>query len=125
MKILVWIVQILVTLVFLAAGFMKLATPYAELMMEPNMAWVGDFSATQIKIIAALEILGAIGLIIPMFVTKLKMLVPVAAIGIALVMVGAIVTHLGRNEPIYVNAILFILTALVAWWRRDYFRRTT
>ena len=123
MKILVWIIQVLVALAFLGAGLMKLFTPYAELLADPNTAWASDFSATQIKIISLLEVLGALGLIIPMFVAKLKVLVPVAAIGLALTMIGAIITHLGRDESVTINIILFALTAYIAWSRSGFFKR--
>lgn len=124
MKIVIWIVQILVALLFLFTGGMKLLTPYAEMITDPNMAWVGDFSSTQIKIIGALEVLGALGLLLPMILKKYLMLVPAAAIGLALTMVGAMVTHLvrGETELAVVNIVIFILAALTAWWRRGYFK---
>jgi len=122
MKVIIWIIQALVALVFIGAGLMKLATPYNELIADPNMAWAGDFSSTQIKIIAALEILGAIGLIVPMFIAKFRMLVPISALGLALVMVGAMITHLGRNEPIFMNIVLLALVLLTAWWRRSFLK---
>ncbi len=122
MKILVWIIQVLVAFVFFGAGLMKLFTPYAELLADPNTAWAGDFSATQIIIISLLEVLGALGLIIPMFVTKLRVLVPIAAIGLALTMVGALITHLGRDESITINIILFALAAYIVWSRSGFFK---
>ena len=83
------------------------------------MAWAADFSAMQIKVIGTLELLGAIGIMAPMFIKKLQKLVPIAAIGLALVMVGAAVTHIGRGEPIIVNLVLLALCALTAFWRKD------
>lgn len=123
MKVVVWIIQILVALAFFGAGAMKLFTPYEELINNPQMAWVNDFSAMQIKIISILEVLGALGLIIPMFVGKLKMLVPISAIGLALVMVGATITHIGRDEPVMVSVLLLVLALLTAWFRKDLFKK--
>ena len=122
MKILAWIVQILLALAFMASGFMKLITPYGELMAGEGMAWVGDFSAMQIKIIALLEILAVVGLIVPMFLKKFRVAVPLAALGLALIMVGAMVTHIGRGEPIYANIFLLVLAVLTAWLRRSFFK---
>lgn len=122
MKIIIWIIQILLTLAFLGAGLMKLFTPYVELIAEPNMAWVGDFSALQIKVISILEVLGAFGLILPMILKKFQVLVPISAIGLALIMVGAIVTHSLRGESIIINLILLALTILIIWWRRSFFK---
>lgn len=117
MKIVKWIVQGLLAVAFLGAGFMKLTTPYETLVADPNMGWATDFSATTIKIIGALEVLGAIGLIAPMFVKRFQFLVPVAAICLAIVMVLAAVVHMGRGEPIIPNLVLFALAVLVAYWR--------
>ncbi len=122
MKIVIWIVQGLLALAFLGSGFLKLTTPYADLAASPGMEWANDFSATQIKIIAILEILGAIGVIVPMFVKRFQLLVPIAAIGLALVMVGAAITHISRGESFVPNIVLFVLAALTAWWRRHLLR---
>ena len=59
-----WIVQILLGLAFLMAGFMKATQPVEKL--SQNMAWVNDFSPTQVRIIGMLEVLAGIGLILPM-----------------------------------------------------------
>lgn len=122
MKIVIWIVQILVAIAFLGAGVMKLVTPYPDLISNPNMGWVSDFSATQVKIIAVLELLGVLGLILPMLLKKFMILVPVAAIGLALTMIGAIITHIGRDESIAVDLVLLVLASLTVWWRRGFFK---
>lgn len=119
MKIAIWVVQILTALAFLASGTMKFLTPYAELAANPGMEWVYDFSATQIKIISALEVLGALGVILPMFLKKYQKLVPIAAIGLALIMIGAAITHINRGEPIIANVVLFVLASLTAYGRKD------
>ncbi len=123
MKIVNWIIQGFLALVFLGAGGMKLITPYAELVDNPNTAWAIEFSTLQIKAIAVAEILAALGLIIPMFVAKIRAIVPVASSGLAIIMIGAIFTHLGRDEPIIVNIILFLLASYVTFVRRGYFKK--
>jgi len=107
----------------MAAGLMKLFTPYADLISESTTAWANDFSSFQIKIISIYEVLGAFGLILPMFIPKLRVLVPIAAIGLALIMVGAMITHLGRGESIIINIILLALSAYIAWSRSEFFKR--
>ena len=125
MKIFITIVQILVALVFLAAGSMKLVTTYDQLAATEGMAWVGDLSSMQIKIISVLEVLGALGLILPLFLKKYRVFVPTAAIGLAAIMIGAIVTHVGRGEPYYINLVLLALTALIVWLRKGYFKKAS
>ena len=119
LKILAWTLQILAALVFIMAGLMKISTPYEELVLADNMGWAEDFSAMQIKIIGILEVLGSIGMILPLVLKKFTFLVPFAALGLVLVMVGAIFTHLNREEPIIVNIILLLLNLSVVYLRLD------
>ena len=119
LKILAWTLQVLAALAFIMAGLMKISTPYEELVLADNMGWAEDFSAMQIKIIGILEVLGSIGMILPLQLKKFTFLVPFAALGLVFVMVGAIFTHLNREEPIIVNIILLLLNLSVVYLRRD------
>jgi hypothetical protein len=69
--------------------------------------------------IAALELLGAAGLILPGALDIAPVLVPIAATGLAVLMAGAIVTHIRRKEyqPPVINAILLLLAVFIAWGR--------
>jgi uncharacterized membrane protein YphA (DoxX/SURF4 family) len=117
MQIFLWIVAGLLALAFLAAGGMKLTQPREKL--AASMAWVEDFNAPMIKLIGGLEVLAAIGLILPAATGIAPILTPLAAVGLVLVMIGAIITHLRRGEyqMIVANAVLLILAAVVAWGR--------
>ena len=66
-----------------------------------------------------LEILGAIGLILPAVTGILPWLTPVAATGLALTMVGAMITHGRRGEysGIGVNLVLSVLALFVVYGR--------
>ncbi len=97
MLIALWIINILLALVFIAAGVMKLRTP-KEALIKPGVAWAGGFSAWQIKAIGALELVGAIGLIAPLATGIAPILAPIAAAGLAIVMAGATVTHIRLKE---------------------------
>jgi len=118
-NILIWSLQSMAALAFIMAGLMKISTPYEELVIADNMGWAEDFSAIQIKAIGILEVLGAIGVILPLVLKKFTFLVPIAALGLVLVMVGAIFTHLSREEPIIVNIVLLLLNLSVVYLRRD------
>jgi len=116
MGIALWAVQVLLGLAFLAAGGMKLARPKKELANN-NMAWVEDFSQGAVRLIAALEVLGALGLVLPALTGVLPWLTPLAALGLALLMAGAVYTHLRREEglaAVVPPAVLLLLAALVA-----------
>ncbi|MBX6750433.1 MAG: DoxX family protein [Micromonosporaceae bacterium] len=112
-----WIVQSVLAAAFFLAGLGKLITPKAKL--QPMLPWTEDFSAGTVKFIGVAEVLGGLGLILPAATGIAPVLTPLAATGLAVIMVLAAVTHARRKEPqaIAVNAILFVLAALVAWGR--------
>ena len=116
MDIVVWILSGLVALVFAAAGAMKLVTPRTKLLENPQMAWAGDFSPAQIRAIGALELLGGIGVVLPWMLDVLPVLTPLAALGLAVTMAGAMVTHARRDEKdaLPKNAVLLVLALAVA-----------
>jgi len=117
MGIALWVVQVLVAAAFLVSGATKLSQPKEKLVK--NMAWVEDFSQPTVRIIGALEVLGAIGIVLPALTGILPWLAPLAALGLALTMIGAALTHLRRTEygNIAMNAVLLILVAFVAYGR--------
>ncbi len=118
MNVVLWIVAGLLAVAFLAAGLMKLAQPKKKLA-DSGMGWTEDFSDGAVKGIGALEVLGAVGLILPAALGIVPVLVPIAATGLALLMLGAAVTHARRKESpnIVVNVVLLALAAFVAWGR--------
>lgn len=119
MNTVVWIVQGVLAAVFLGAGLAKLTQPKERLQAMPPMAWTADFTQSQLRAIGTLEVLGAIGLIVPEATGIAPVLTPWAAVGLALVMVGAFVTHFRRKEWQAIGApvLLFIAAVFVAWAR--------
>jgi uncharacterized membrane protein YphA (DoxX/SURF4 family) len=99
MNIALWILACVLGAAFLLAGAMKLLTPYRKLSSNPKMAWALDFSPTQVKLIGLVELLGAVGLVLPPLVDVAEWLVPLAAAGLALTMFGAFSTHVRRDDP--------------------------
>ncbi|MGW6442503.1 DoxX family protein [Lentzea sp. NPDC055074] len=116
MNVAVWIVSGVVVAVYLVAGFTKLAKSKQELLAEPRMGWVGDFSAGQVKAIGAVELAGAAGLVLPWLTGIAPILTPIAALGLALIQVGAAVTHIRRGEGSVApaNLVLCALAVFVA-----------
>jgi uncharacterized membrane protein YphA (DoxX/SURF4 family) len=117
MNVFLWILQILLAAMFLAAGLMKLSQPKSKLAENKNMGWTNDFSENQIKLIAGSEVLGALGLILPWATGIAKILTPLAACGFVVIMVGAIVVHARRKEQWVMQAVLGILALVVAIFR--------
>jgi uncharacterized membrane protein YphA (DoxX/SURF4 family) len=114
MGIALWIIQVLLAVAFLGAGATKLSQPKKKL--AKNMAWVDDFSQGTVRLIGALEVVGAIGLVLPALTGVLPWLTPLAALGLVLLMAGAVYTHLRREEgsAVVPPAVLLLLAALVA-----------
>jgi uncharacterized membrane protein YphA (DoxX/SURF4 family) len=113
MDIVAWILQIVLALAFLAAGGMKLARPRPALV-GAGMGWAEDFSAPAVKGIGAAEVLGGLGLILPAVTGIAPWLVPVAALGLAVTMAGAIVVHVRRKETIVPPLVLGVLALALA-----------
>jgi uncharacterized membrane protein YphA (DoxX/SURF4 family) len=113
-----WIIAILLAVAFLGSGLMKLAQS-KEKLAASGMGWTEGFSPAMIKTIGALEILAAVGLILPAVLDIAPVLVPLAALGLVLIMIGAAVTHARRKEPqmIVFNVVLLVLAAVVVWGR--------
>ncbi|GAB2717995.1 DoxX family protein [Arthrobacter bambusae] len=118
MNITLWIIAGVLAVAFLAAGAMKVSQP-KEKLAASGMGWTGDFAPGTVKTIGLLEVLAAIGLILPAILGILPVLVPLAATGLAALMAGAAIIHARRKEAsmIGVNAVLLILAAVVAWGR--------
>jgi uncharacterized membrane protein YphA (DoxX/SURF4 family) len=118
MNVALWIIASALAVAFLAAGAMKLTQP-KEKLVEVGMGWAEDFSAGTVRTIGVLEVLAAVGLILPAALDIVPVLVPLAALGLVVVMIGAVITHARRREPtsIVINLVLLLLAALVAWGR--------
>lgn len=110
------ILTYILAVVFLMAGAMKLMQPKAKL--ETSMAWVKEFTAGQVKIFGALEVAAALALALPLIFDTALILVPLAATGLVLMMIGAIITHARLREypMIAVNVILGVAALVVAIW---------
>lgn len=111
MTVALWIVNIVLALAFLAAGITKVSQPKAKL--AGAMAWVEDFSAGPVKLIGTAEIVGALGLVLPLFTGIAGILAPIAAVCLAVLMVGAVVIHVRRSEP-YVPALALGVVSVVS-----------
>lgn len=121
MNIVLWILQGALAFMFLMAGFMKLTKSKDEIR-EKVGGWVDEVSLSGIKVIGLLELLGAIGIVLPYALGTFPILTGLAAIGLALTMVGAMIVHSKRSEmkSVGFNLILMILAGFVAYRRWIY-----
>lgn len=116
MNLALWIIAGLMAAVFLVAGVNKLFIPQEKLAKAPGGGWVNDFSPGFIKALGAVEILGAVGLILPAALDIAPILVPLAAVGLATIMTGAAIVTSRRQEPKHalLNLTYLALIAVVA-----------
>jgi hypothetical protein len=108
------VIQILLGLLMTVGGLAKLLLSYTTFSSIPAVAWSKEFKPEHIKLLGVLEVAGGIGLIVPLFLPAVTMLVPLAAVGIALYMAGAMATHLRRSEYLLMvgNLMVFLVPAL-------------
>jgi uncharacterized membrane protein YphA (DoxX/SURF4 family) len=113
MNIVFWIFQGLLALAFLFHGAQLI---FQRERMQAQMKWVGDVPESLAIFIGIIEILGAIGLVVPALTGILMRFTPLAAAGLVLVMLLAIGFHLSRREypNMGFNLILLLLAAAVA-----------
>lgn len=116
MNILLWVLQIILGLYFAAIGVMHFVVPPN---LPPPMHWMYELPTWLHYVSGTAEILGGLGLILPAVTRIQTRLVPLAATGLALVMVGAMGYHILRGEVsnIVMNLFLAILLAFVAYGR--------
>ncbi|HMH54103.1 MAG TPA: DoxX family protein [Candidatus Acidoferrum sp.] len=113
MHIALWIVQVLLALLFLFAGGMKLILPLDKL--TGPVALPGWFT----RFIGVCEVLGALGLILPGLLRIQPWLTPLAALGLVLIMIGAIAVTLVGGMPgaAVLSLVIGLLAAFIAYGR--------
>lgn len=113
-----WVVQILLALFFGFSGWVKLGWSIERLMaMWP---WVDEFRPGTVRFIGAAEILGALGMILPLATGILPWLTPLAALGFVVIQVLAMGVHGRRGETartLPLNLVAFALSIFVIWAR--------
>jgi len=118
MNVAIWVAQVLLALTFLVSGGMKLMRP--RLQLQAQLPYVEEFTDGQVKGIGSVEVLAAIGLILPSVLRVAPLLSAAAAVGLVLLMIAAIATHVRRDEVdarLSINVILLALAVFVAWAR--------
>lgn len=114
-----WLAQIALCLMFGMAGVIKV-TAAPEAMASMGIAWATDVPLALVRFIAACELAGAIGLILPALTRIQPWLTPLAALGLLTIQVLALGFHAMRGELATAggtNLVLIALAAFVAWGR--------
>jgi uncharacterized membrane protein YphA (DoxX/SURF4 family) len=121
MNIVLWIIQVVVALLFLFSGGTKLVMS-AKAMQDMSPPGSIMLPGLFLKFIGVVEVLGGLGLLLPGLTKIRRGLTPLAAIGLLIIMIGAVVVSLmgpGASTAIlpFVTGILCII---IAYGRRDW-----
>ncbi|MFI6424223.1 DoxX family protein [Promicromonospora sp. NPDC050880] len=118
MNLTLWIATGLLAAVALLGGTSKTFFPKARLDAHPA-SWTSRASTGFVKALGVLELLAAVGLVLPAVLDVAPVLVPVTAVCWVVLMVGAMITHgrLGQPRLVLLTAGYLALAAFVAWGR--------
>lgn len=110
-----WICQGILAAVFSFSGLQK-GLQTKERMLATGQTGVRAYSLPFIRFIATMELLGAVGLIVPWATRIVPVLTPLAAAGLGIIMLGAARAHARLHEPknVFANVVLLALCVLVA-----------
>ena len=113
---LLWVLQIVFGVYFVTIGVMHFAVPDG---LPDMMGWMYELSETLHVVSGTVEILGGLGLILPGLTRIRPELTVFSALGLALVMVGAAIWHLGRGEAVNIvlNFANLAVLLFIAWGR--------
>lgn len=119
MNVVLWIAAGLLAAVALMGGMVKVFVPKEKLARQPGARWVEDAGGGFVKFLGILEILAAIGLILPAVLNIVPVLVPLTAVCWVMLMICAIITHIrhGESKLAALNVIYLLLAAFIAWGR--------
>ena len=112
-----WVAQGLIAFLMLSGGVMKLIVPIPEL--SKMFPWTGDLPEMAVRAIGLIDFAGGVGMILPSLLRIKPNLTPLAAIGIILLMVSAIIMHISRGEASVIgfNFVVIALAGFVYWGR--------
>ncbi|WP_101782849.1 DoxX family protein [Nonomuraea indica] len=119
MNLALWIAAGLLAVVALSGGISKAFVPKEKLAAVHGGGWTADASVGFLKTLGVLELLAAVGLILPGALGIAPVLVPVTAVCWILLMAGAMITHGRRGESAFVvlNLVYLAVAAFIAWGR--------
>lgn len=117
MNVILWIVQILLAILFVVAGVPKLIMPAS--MLKPPSPEAIEFPVLFLRFIGVCEVLGGLGLVLPAVFKRRQSLIPLAAVGLLLIMLGATVTTVmsGGGLMALIPLVIALLLAFVAYGR--------
>ncbi len=112
MHIALWFAQIFAAVIFLLTGSLKVMAPKERLVAK--MPWAATWPSGRIKLLGLAEMAGAIGLVLPAALHIAPVLVPIAAVCLSLLMLGAVQTHRRLHENVVPAVVLVLVCVAIA-----------
>jgi uncharacterized membrane protein YphA (DoxX/SURF4 family) len=115
MDIALWTISALLVIVFVASGVAK-STMSRGRLIDSGQTGIAPFPMPVVRMTAIAELAGAVGLLAPWLSGTAKVLTPLAAVGLGIVMCGAQISHASLREPrnVAINIVLLVACAFVA-----------
>ncbi len=112
-----WIAQVLLAGMFIMSGFMKISQPIDQL--SQMLPWASQVPVGLVRFIGISELLGGLGLILPALLRIKPQLTALAAVGLATVMLFALLFHISKGEfsAIGMNLGIALIALFIAWGR--------
>jgi uncharacterized protein YjeT (DUF2065 family) len=107
-----WIAQGFAALVFVLTGTLKVAAPKDKLVSK--MHWAATWPPGRIKLLGLAEVAGAIGLVLPGVLHVAPAITPIAALCLAVLMLGAVQTHRRLRESVVPALVLVLVCVAIA-----------
>ncbi len=114
-----WIIQCFLAFTFMYSGICK--SIYAiKILVSKGQTGVEGLPVALVRFIGVAEIIGSIGLILPLLINIWPHLVSISAVCLGIIMIPAGIIHYQRKEyrtVILINFIIMILCVIVAYYR--------
>jgi hypothetical protein len=117
--IVLWVAQLLLAAAYALFGSMKATQPLDQL--AAMMTWIPDFPPLFVRTLGVVEVLGAVGLILPSLTRIQPRLTVIAALCILVHQLCAVTLHVSKGEfgVLGLNVVLIALAAFIFWGRRS------
>ena len=117
LNVLLWVAQVLISVMFIMSGYMKFTTPIPEL--AKMMPWTGQLPLAFVRFIGVVDFTGGIGILFPALTRIQPRLTVLAALGCTVLQILALLFHLSRGEANVtpLNVVLLALSVFVLWGR--------
>lgn len=112
----IWIMQGILATVFMLSGTVIYLL---KGKLKSKLSWLTEYSPNMVLFICVAKIVGALGLILPTYLNILPILTPIAALGLATIMMLAAAYHLRKKEykDLPATILFFALSLFVAYHR--------